>query len=260
MRRYSALAKSLATGACVMTCAFVLATPASADPVYLETFDNGTALSSDSLVNYAAIDPYWKTNQNGNVVQTTNGIGGFGSAIDQDASGDGYFLFQGTSANYDPTSQATFFVSSAITVAQNTNYTVSFDLVNATSCDVSNPYGNQNCSAQVKAAINGTSLGSPVSADDVFADQVGTPANWPWQEFTFSFNSGSNTQVTLSLQDVFPGIVGFGNGTGNDFGVDDICVAGDGSCPSPTPEPASTFLFGSGLFGLVMAKRKLSRI
>ncbi|GEM_PF-3439457 len=212
------------------------ATPSRADAIncasytYCETFDSGKSLNTDSLVNFASIDSYWTstvTDQNGNVVQSTNSVGSFGNAIAADASGSGYFLFEGTAAD---SSSRNLFDSSSFAVTPNTDYTITFELVNATSCN-QEPYGFANCSAQIQLLINGVDVASAVSADN------DTPAQLPepWQQFTFSWNSGVNTTASLGLQDLFTGVDGFGSGTGNDFGVDNILVAPTQQSTAPEP-------------------------
>ena len=71
---------------------------------------------------------------NGQIVTSMN-------AIAADASGSGYFLFEGTyyySAAYKsafnlsiPSTQNQFFISPTFTVSPNTTYTVSYELANA---------------------------------------------------------------------------------------------------------------------------------
>jgi hypothetical protein len=232
--------KHIAAVGCVLACALMLARPGAASVLYLENFNAGTALSADSLVDYGAIASYWTSNadQNGNVVKNTGSVGSFGSDIPQDASGSGYFLFEGTAAD---SSATTFFVSSSIAVAQNTDYTLTFDLVNATTCNVSF-YNFTNCSAQVQATVGGNALGTVSAAGDY---SLGNQ----WQQFSFNFNSGSNTSVSIQLDDKFTGVDGYGSGTGNDFGVDDISL-------STAPEPSTLGLFGAGALLAVLGGLK----
>ncbi len=76
------------------------------------------------------------------------------------------------------------------------------------------------------------------------------PPSDSWQEFNTIWNSGSNTKVTLSIIDLQT----YNNVAGNDFALDDISFSS--SSTAPTPEPATLFLFGSGLAGLFGARLK----
>jgi hypothetical protein len=151
----------------------------------------------------------------------------FGNGIGSDVSGAGYFLFEGTGGSVAGT---IMFQSPNFAVTQNTNYKVSFYLTNEDPTNV----------ASLQPELDGQSLGSPVSA-------VGTWGTNGWQQFTFSWNSGSNTTAAVILNDLQS------TSTGNDFGVDDISVS------PATPEPATVALLGIGVFGLLVktaAKRR----
>jgi hypothetical protein len=200
---------------------------ASAGTVYSQNFDTGSAT-------FTTNDPYWTNSgeDNGYIVQTTNGIGGFGDAIPQDVSGTGYFLFDGTVDA--PPSGNEFFISPTFNVSQNTDYTVSFYLTNANDINV----------AQVQADLDGTLLGTPVSAAGSYTD--GNPAD-TWQQFSFTWNSGSNSTASLILHDYTT------TGDGNDFGVDAISV----SSPSGAPEPGTMGLLDIALAGLGWSRRRL---
>jgi hypothetical protein len=186
-----------------------IALPARADIAFSQNFNSGPPIALGA-------DPFWSDNSedNGYVVKTNTGIGPFAMyPITHDASGNGYFLFDGT-AGTAPSGQTVVF-SASFAVTANTNYTVSFDLTNANNINV----------ATIQAAMGGVLLGtSPVSANGYFTDGNSKDQ---WQQFSFTWNSGSATSTTLALNNYTT------TGTGNDFGIDNIQVAS-------TPEP-STF-------------------
>jgi hypothetical protein len=120
-------------------------------------------------------------------------------------------------------------------VVPNSLYTVSFYLANEDDIHV----------AGVQPEINGTLLGAPVSAQ-------GNP--WPeeWQQFSFTWNSGSNTSASLVLNDFTTA------GSGNDFGIDNISVS-DQAPPfgDPTPEPGTLTLVA--VLGILLALLRRKR-
>ncbi len=91
--------------------------------------------------------------------------------------------------------------------------------------------------------IGGSLLGSPVTPGTFWSDfeSPGLPSGW--QQFTFSWNSGSNTSASLILHDHTD------QGSGNDFGIDDISVA------TATPEPGTLALAGLA-FAAALLRRK----
>ncbi len=189
--------------------------------VYSDNFDSGSS-------NFTVGNSYWSSSAdcNGYIIKTTGSASVCSGVFDQagyyianDASGNGYFLFDGT-AGSAPDSE--FYISSSFAVNPNTAYTVSFDLTNA---DTDSP-------AVVQPEINGTLLGSPVGALDEF------PNGYGWQEFSFTWNSGSNTTAILTLNDYTA------TPDGNDFGIDNILVS------SSAPEPGTFGMLGGAVAAL----------
>jgi hypothetical protein len=91
----------------------------------------------------------------------------------------------------------------------------------------------------VQPQIDGQLLGAPVVPAGAFGD--GNPAD-QWQQFTFSWNSGSNSSASLILHDFT------GTSEGNDFGLDNIQVAGTPS----TPLPASLLPGSAGILAVLL--------
>jgi hypothetical protein len=191
---------------------------AQAAVAYTQNFATGSAT-------FTVDDPYWTdpSEDNGYIVQNSGSVPTFPDVITHAASGTSYFLFEGTT--FTPPAGATeFFISPSFSVTPNTTYTVSFDLTNE----------NNTNSAVVQPELDGTLLGSPVSAAGVYP-------NPGWQTFTFSWNSGASTSASLILHDYVT------TGFGNDFGVDNISVAS-------VPEPATLLVLTTGIAGLIAAR------
>lgn len=185
---------------------------------YNQDFDSGAATFSGNSI-------YWTDTAYGNgfIIQSTLGAPGyagtFGASITHDVSGSGYFLFFGTGSGPADWAYNEFFIGPTFSVDAHTDYNISFYLTNADTINV----------ALVQPEIDGTILGSAVSAGGDFTSG--------WQEFTFSWNSGSNTDASLILHDLTSTAVG------NDFGIDDISVtAVSPSTPPSVPEPANLSL------------------
>jgi hypothetical protein len=206
--------------------------PAKASTVYSQNFDSGSAT-------FTANDPFWldPNEANGFITQTTNtnaiwpgGPDAFGNDIPNDVSGTGYFLFDGTylyqqTASNIPVGHDEFFISPTFAVTPATNYNVSFYLTDA----------NGIAPPSVQPELDGTLLGSPVSP-------VGTFSSNGWQQFTFSWNSGSNASASLILHDFTT------TTAGNDFGLDNIDI-------STVPEPSTFALVGVGSLALLSRRR-----
>lgn len=213
--------KSIEVGLALLA-ACSLAGAAQAQTVFSETFDAGVASFTG--------DPYWLDNAsvNGFVTMTTNTPliqgGAFADSITTDASGAGYFLFNGTAGEI-PSGQDQFYVSSSFAVEPNTDYILSFKLTNA----------NLHSAAQIVPELGGTTLGT-------FA-AIGEFATDGWQSFTVGWNSGAATSASLILHDLETATLG------NDFGLDEISIVA-------SPEPASAALFAAGIAGMGLLRRR----
>ena len=214
---------------CGVTLTCLNASPTMAGVAYSQNFDSGSAT-------YTANDPYWldTSADNGIVKMSTDFLDWSGDnppAIAADVSGSGYFLFLGTGSG-SPTGNE-FFISPTFAVTPNTNYAVSFYLTNA----------NGTANAQVEPQIDGSLLGTGAATANGFY-QDGNPAD-QWQQYTFNWNSGSNTSGSLILHDYVLAT------TGNDFGIDDISVA------TAVPEPSAFALLSVVGLGLLRYRRSL---
>ena len=145
-------------------------------------------------------DPYWASaaNQNGQIHDADN-PGVFNQILASNA--DGTFLFHNTDGNV-PDDQRILFGRDNIPVESNQDYTFNIDI------------GRQNSfnAGPFEVLINGVSIGEI----DVNGGPVGD-----WQTLTFKFNSGDVNEVNLQLRNTST------NGTGNDFGIDNISLQRD---------------------------------
>jgi hypothetical protein len=218
---------SKTTSLAILVTAFMVLTSgrANATVVFSENFDSGSAT-------FTANDPYWlvPANTNGVVVEDTTGQPGFGTEIASDAGGSGFFLFEGTAGypGFIPAGHNQFYIGPTFSVTPDTVYTVSFSLTNA----------NTTHTALIEAGIGGTTFG-PVSATGDFTTNG-------WESFSFSWNSGAHTDVSVTLADLQRTPVG------NDFGIDNISVA---SLPVASPEPGTWSMVGA-LFVVALCMRK----
>jgi hypothetical protein len=195
---------------------------ARAAVAFSENFDTGSAT-------FTADNPYW-TDQgetNAYIVRNSASVPGFSNTIASDASGTGFFLFDGTT-NPVPAGSSEFYIGPTFSVVTNTNYTVSFELTNQNNSNI----------AQVQPELDGTLLGSPVSA-------AGSSPAQGWQTFSFTWNSGSNTSASLILHNFQTA------GFGNDYGIDNLSVAS-----AAIPEPATLLVLTTGIAGLLTSRRR----
>jgi gliding motility-associated-like protein len=167
--------------------------------IFQEDFEKGT----NSAPFFAT--SYFKTPCNSSIVKTSQGVD-CGSYIFQneltiDVSGNGYFLFHPTP--YKTSGQEYFGTCwgtlTPLKVTPNTLYRFSFYIANAfpSSFAVFEPF------------INGESIGSPTQAKNGYGNQS-------WTKLSFCWNSGSNTEAILRIDDLLDTAVG------NDFAIDNI--------------------------------------
>ncbi len=214
---------------------FVVATwgtslPAQTVTLYQQDFQSPLGTNGDIYFNVAA--PYngitdgtgtggsfaGNSLLNGQIILSTTGIA-------SGQGGSGYFLFDntaGTASDYS-SGMDVWGTQAGIAVAPNSAYTFSFYLANQNNIN----------NAVIQPIIDGVALASGVTAAG-----VGT-----WQQFSFTWNSGTNTTANLELTDLAT------NPTGNDFAIDTIALVG----LAPVPElPVFVMLFlGLGVLGLM---------
>ncbi len=145
-------------------------------------------------------DPYWASAaaQNGQI-QDADNAGPFNQTLANNA--DGTYLFHNTGGNV-PNDQRIIFGRDNIPVEANQDYTVSLDI------------GRQNrfSAGPFEVLINGQSIG--------IIDVNSGPIQ-DWQTLTFNFNSGDASEINFQLRNTSV------NGTGNDFGIDNIIFERD---------------------------------
>jgi len=145
-------------------------------------------------------DPYWAnaSAQNGQI-QDADNAGRFNQTLANNA--DGTFLFHNTGGNV-PNGERIVFGRDNIPVESDQDYTVSIDI------------GRQNgvSAGPFEVLINGESIGTI---------NVNSGPIQDWQTLTFNFNSGDADTVNFQLRNTST------NGTGNDFGIDNIVFQRD---------------------------------
>ena len=218
--------KSLLGAAAFVLAGTVSAPSAQAAVIYSEGFDNG-------FNGWTRGDAYWSDcSFQGNCVLSSGGQSG------------AYFNL-GTRTGPEPDHR--FFISSAINVNANSNYTLTFFVRD-------NYAGYFPYNVPIQAQINGANVGGIVKA-----------ATGGWNEIDLTWNSGAATTATISLLNEYqlsgyysqgqgsPGY--FDWGYGNDFAVDSISLASNPSTAN-VPEPGSLLLLGIGMLGLVGGRRR----
>ncbi len=199
--------------ACSVGCA--LAAPVSAANVDLVT--NGTFSAGNT--GFASTFHY--------EVQTAPGAYYIQTGADH-TTGTGQFMTPDAGGSGDPVADNQYFWQESFAVAQNSDYTFSAYVRLA------------NYSPTLVAVANGTQLvNAPLTGGG-------------WYQLSGSYNSGSNSSVTLSLFNANPSYYY------NDFDIDDISFVGPAaSGASPAPEPATwaMMLGGFGFVGGAMRRR-----
>jgi hypothetical protein len=205
---------------------------------FVEDFDN--PIGSEGRVLFRA-DPFYDgitINEPPNVSGGDNDgdeiNGGFNGLvtkaafnITRDQGGSGYYLHNQTGGNAPVGNREVWGTITPINVNPNTNYLLCFYLANDNLITSSFP--------QIEPFINTLSLGTPVSPS----------GQDTWQQFSFTWNSGSSSTADLSLRN------NNGSGSGNDFGIDTIELR--------IPEPCSSVLVLMGLTTLVLMRRRFRR-
>jgi hypothetical protein len=201
---------------------------ARALPVFSETFDSGSATFTTGN------DAFWKNAgiDNGLIVKDLSGVPAFLNEITSDVSGSGYFLFEGT--NGGGTANGEFYISPTFSVAANTDYIVSFYATEA----------NGYLPPSLEPIIGGAALTPAVTPAGYFNDGI---TGHQWQQFTFAWNSASNTSTSLALNDLNLGT------DGNDFAVDDIAV---NPATTSAPLPGSLALGFAGALAVLCINRR----
>ena len=133
--------------------------------------------------------------------------------------------------NGDPTAGVTVYDQKNIAVLANTQYYFSAWV---TALSAPSP-------AILQFSINGTAVNSPLT----ISPDVGV-----WQQLYVPWFSGSDTTADISLLNENTAM------QGTDFGLDDIALNTTIPTPTPVPEPLTLTIFGAGLVGAAILRRR----
>lgn len=127
--------------------------------------------------------------------------------------------------------------SETLAVTSGTTYTFSYYGAQVDATSGSNP--------DLELFVNGTGVGSNVFPTN-------SPSNGgSWEQYTFTWSSGLDTSGIFTLVDLNTQF------DYNDFAITDLSLTANSTPPTTTPEPGTLLMFGSGLFGLGVIRRRV---
>jgi hypothetical protein len=180
---------------------------------------------------------YDQTDANGYLFITTNpdslGCGGCFPSMGDHTTGTGNMLFVDGAAVGDGATPASHpYYTVTLGVAPGADYTFSYFAVNL---------GNGGPNPVLASYLNGILLGPAT-----------TPTYAQWTPYSFMFNSGALSSVTLSLSDLTQ------THSYNDFAIDDVSLLGPlPGTPRGVPEPSTwvMMLLGFGAIGFTTRRQ-----